>query len=54
MQLIENFRLYAAPEISSVNYTSISDESVDWWSLGAIAYEIIVKKVKLLACQTIM
>ena len=31
---------YIAPEI--INQTSTSNKSIDWWSLGVIAYEMIV------------
>ena len=31
---------YIAPEI--INQVSISNKSIDWWSLGVMAYELIV------------
>ena len=31
---------YIAPEI--INKTSIDNKTIDWWSLGVIAYELLV------------
>ena len=31
---------YIAPEI--INQTSLSNYSIDWWSLGVMAYELLV------------
>lgn len=31
---------YIAPEI--INYVSTSNNTIDWWSLGVIAYELMI------------
>ena len=31
---------YIAPEI--INQTSVSNSSIDWWSLGVMTYELLV------------
>ena len=31
---------YIAPEI--INQTSFSNHTIDWWSLGVMAYELMV------------
>ena len=31
---------YIAPEI--INQTSLTNYSIDWWSLGVMAYELII------------
>ena len=31
---------YIAPEI--INQTSLSNFSIDWWSLGVMAYELLI------------